>query len=53
MKLRADCGGGQCRLCGIRLPEWDVRETCDTCLGECYEADHRDDYDTEGEDAEG
>ena len=38
-----DAGGGTCRHCGTRLPAWDCREHCDSCLGECYEADHRDD----------
>lgn len=42
-----DAGGGQCSLCKTRLPEWDCRDICDACLGECYEADHRDDYDHE------
>lgn len=28
-----------CRLCKIRLPEWDPREICDTCLGECRQMD--------------
>lgn len=36
-----DAGGGQCSLCKTRLPEWDCRDICDACLGECYEADHR------------
>lgn len=38
-KFQAAAGGGMCRLCKIRLPEWDPREICDTCLGECRQMD--------------
>ena len=40
-KFQADAGGGVCRSCRMRLPEWDTREHCDACLSECREYDHR------------
>lgn len=43
---RFDCGGGECRHCHCRLPEWDTRDHCDSCLADCnhyHEEDNEDD----------
>lgn len=51
MRFQAAAGGGVCRHCRMRLPEWDTREHCDSCLQECWEADHdRDDEVMEDDD---
>lgn len=39
MRFQADAGGGVCRSCRMRLPEWDTRERCDSCLSECSQMD--------------
>lgn len=51
MRFIADAGGGACRHCRMRLPEWDTREHCDACLQDCWEADHGR-YDAEDDDGD-
>lgn len=51
MRFIADVGGGVCRHCRMRLPEWDTREHCDACLQDCWEADHGR-YDMEDDDGD-